>query len=237
MRGSFMTMIATSRRVALLALGAPTIVLAQRPFDPARVTPRSDSFVVTLQGRAVGGVRETLERTADGYRLVSVQGLAGMSQTTEVTFTRALDMRAVKQSGQVRGQPMSIEVTYGGGRAKGAATTPDQQGALKTTVVDTVVPAGAVDDNALQSLLHSLPLAAGKTFTIPVFASGQGAAKPMAVAVTGEEQVTVPAGSFDSWKVTVTGGAIPVTFWIAKAVPRVVKLGFAGAPMAFELVK
>jgi hypothetical protein len=30
---------------------------------------------------------------------------------------------------------------------------------------------------------------------------------------------------------------VPVTFWVSKTSPRVVKMGFAGAPMAFELVK
>ncbi|MBK8247598.1 MAG: DUF3108 domain-containing protein [Gemmatimonadetes bacterium] len=223
------------RAFAALSL-LPTLAAAQSQFDAARLVPRSDSFAVTVQGRQVGGIRETIEKTATGYRLVSVQSLAGMNQSTEVHFSRALAMTSVKQEGQARGQSMKIDVAYGRGRAKGTATTPGAQG-MKTIAVDTTVPAGAVDDNVLQSLLPALPLGAGKTFQVPVFASGQGTSKVMTVTVSGSESVTVPAGTFEAWKVDVAGGQVPVTFWVSRTDPRVVKMGFAGAPMAFELVK
>jgi hypothetical protein len=223
-------------RFPALLLLTPTLAVAQSPFEPTRLVPRSDSFVVTVQGRQVGGIRETIEKTATGFRLVSVQALAGMNQSTEVHFSRTLAMASVKQEGQARGQSMKIDVAYGRGRAKGTATTPGPQG-MRTITVDTTVPAGAVDDNALQSLLPALPLGAGKSFQVPVFASGQGTSKVMTVTVSGSESVTVPAGTFDAWKVDVAGGQVPVTFWVSRADPRVVKMGFAGAPMAFELVK
>ncbi len=206
------------------------------PFDAKRLVPRSDSFVVMIQGRAVGGVRETLETTSTGFRLLSTQALGGMSQSTEVRFSRTLAMSSVKQTGQARGQRMAIDVSYAEGRARGNATTPGPKG-TKSITVDTLVPPGAVDDNALQALLPSLPLGEGKTFTVQVFASGEGSAKAMQVAVTGHESVTVPAGTFDAWKLAVTGGSVPVTFWVSLTEPRVVKLGFTGAPMSFELVK
>lgn len=223
-------------RLPALLVFAPCLAVAQAPFDPARVLARSDSFAVMVQGRQVGGIRETIEKTASGFRLVSVQALAGMNQSTEVFFSRSLAMTSVKQEGQARGQAMKIDVTYERGRAKGSSTTPGPQG-MKTIAVDTTVPAGAVDDNALQSFLPALPLGVGKTFQVPVFSSGQGTSKVMSVAVTGSESVTVLAGTFEAWKVDVTGGQVPVTFWVAKTSPRVVKMGFAGAPMAFELVK
>ncbi|MGQ0649040.1 MAG: DUF3108 domain-containing protein [Gemmatimonadaceae bacterium] len=225
-------------RYIIAALLAARILPTQAasPFEGARLIPRTDSFVVMVQGRQIGSVRETIERTGDGYRLTSVQQMAGMSQSTEVTFTRNLAMRSVKQAGQVRGAEMRIDVSYSGGRAKGTSTTPTPQG-MKTIVVDTVVPGGSVDDNLVQGLLHTLPLAEGKAFVVSVFASGQGTSKPMTIQVAGSEAVTVPAGTFDAWKLNVAGGQVPVTFWVSKQDPRVVKLGFAGAPMSFELVK
>lgn len=225
------------RNLGLCAiLSLATIAKAQSSFDPARLVPRSDSFAVVVQGRAVGGVRETIERTADGYRLTSSQAMAGMSQVTSVDFSKTLEMRAVRQTGQVRGSEMKIDVTYDKGRAKGSATTPGPQG-LKSIVVDTTVPRGAVDDNLLQGLLHTLPLGEGKSFSIPVFSSGQGSTTMMTARVAGAESVTVPAGTFNAWKVEISGGPVPVQFWVSKAQPRVVKLGFGAAPMAFELVK
>lgn len=223
-------------RALCLALMLAPVARAQSPFDPVRLVPRSDSFAVVVQGRAVGGVRETIERTPDGYRLTSSQAMAGMTQVTRVNFSKALEMRAVKQTGQVRGSEMKIDVSYDKGRAKGTATTPGPQG-LKSIVVDTTVPRGAVDDNLLQGLLHTLPLGEGRSFPISVFSSGQGTTTMMTVRVVGAESVTVPAGTFDTWKLDVTGGPVLVNFWVSKAQPRVVKLGFGGAPMSFELVK
>ena len=222
--------------VLSLLAGAAHPATAQSPFDARRLTPRSDSFAVFMQGRAVGGMRETIVRTPEGYQLTSAQQMAGMSQTTLVTFSPTLEMRGVKQTGKVRGADMSIDVTYAKGRAIGSATTPGSQG-LKTIAVDATMVSGAVDDNLLQGLLHTLPLAAGKTFVVPVFSSGTGTTASLTITVTGAETVTVPAGTFDAWKLDISGGQVPVQFWVTRKSPRVVKLGFAGAPMSFELVK
>ncbi len=227
-----------STRILTLSVitAAPLLSQEAARFDPARLVPRSDSFVVIVQGRAIGGARESIERAGAGYRLTSSQQMAGMSQSTVVEFSRTLAMTSIKQTGQARGQNMNIDVAYAAGRAKGSATTPGAQG-MKTITVDAAVPAGVVDDNAMQSLLPALPLAEGKVFSIPVFASGQGVVKTLTATVAGVERVTVPAGTFDAWKLTITGAEVPVTFWISKETPKVVKLGFAGAPMSFELVK
>ena len=55
--------------------------------------------------------------------------------------------------------------------------------------------------------------------------------------VTGEEKVKVAAGEFDTWKVEMSGTETPVTWWISKSNPRVVKIVPTGAPISIELVK
>ena len=116
-------------------------------------------------------------------------------------------------------------------RAGLAASRPQGWAALVCT------PGAAAFRGLGQALLPALPLGAGRSFQVPVFASGQGTSTVMTVTVSGSESVTVPAGTFDAWKVEVSGGQVPVTFWVSRSTPRVVKMGFAGAPMAFELVK
>ena len=52
----------------------------------------------------------------------------------------------------------------------------------------------------------------------------------------GEEQVTVPAGTFAALKVSLQGPEQPLTIWISKEAPRqVVKIAFTGAPV--EIVR
>ena len=210
---------------------------ASSPFASARLAVRSDSFAIMVQGTPRGFMKETIEKTADGFRMTSVQSMGQMmSQSTEVAFSPALEMRSVMQTGEARGMAMKIDVRYEAGRATGAATTPGPQG-MKTIDVNAEFPVGTVDDNVLSALVPTIPLTPGATYKVPVFASGQGTLKEMTLTVGPKESVSVLAGSFEAWPVKLEGGAIPVTLYVtAGATPRVVKLAMAGSPLSFELV-
>jgi hypothetical protein len=70
-----------------------------------------------------------------------------------------------------------------------------------------------------------------------MFSGDKNGPVTLTFAVTGEESVTVPAGTFACWKVEVQGGDRPVTFYVAKENPVVVKYEFTGAPVVFELTQ
>jgi hypothetical protein len=72
-------------------------------------------------------------------------------------------------------------------------------------------------------LLGVLPLRAGWTGRFAVInARGSGVATTE-LAVTGEERVTVPAGSFDSWVVRVRDGNAEQTWWVSRDAGRIVQ--------------
>ena len=75
-------------------------------------------------------------------------------------------------------------------------------------------------------------------FSVGVFQSGKGAPVTVTLAVEGEESVTVPAGTFATWKISMSGSEQAVTFYLEKAAPnRVVKIALAGAPVEIHRVK
>jgi hypothetical protein len=155
-----------------------------------------------------------------------------------VSFDASATMQSILQTGKVQGIDTRIEVSYAGGRAKGSAATPQPPGGVKTIPVDADMPAGALDDNAIQPLLSAFRWAAGAKFSFTVFQSGKGTAIPVTLTVTGDENVTVPAGAFATWKVELTGGEQVTSFWVEKAAPyRVVKIAVAGAPIEVRLAK
>jgi len=102
---------------------------------------------------------------------------------------------------------------------------------------DTTVAAGTLDDNQLGSVIQALPLAAAAHWSLPVFQGGKGSVANMTFTVTGEESVTVPAGTFSCWKVELTGGDNGLIFYVSKDNPTIVKLEIQGAPVAFELTQ
>ena len=203
-----------------------------------RITARSDSFAIFVQGNPMGYQASKLEREGGGWKYTESTRLATfIQQTTEVRFTDKLVMQSVSQKGRVQGQDTKIDVTYAGGRAKGSAATPGPAG-IKTVAVDAEVPTGAIDDNLLTTILPALKWADGATFTVPVFQSGKGSTTVVSVAVTGTEQVEVPAGTFAAYKAAMTGGESPFTVWVEKAAPhRLLKLAITGQPVDFRLVK
>lgn len=200
---------------------------------------RSDSFAVILQGNAVGSQVSKLEKVAGGWKYTEslVIAMAGIQQSTILTFSDALEMQEVHQTGTQGGQASKIDVSYAGGRAKGSATTPSQTGP-KTVAVDAEMPKGAIDDNAIQPMVGAMKWSAGAKNPVAAFQSGKGTLAQLTLTVVGEEKVKVAAGEFDAWKVEMTGGEAPITLFVTKAAPyRVIKLAPAGMPIAFELVK
>ena len=95
-----------------LLVAAAGSATAQSPINYGHLTARSDSFVVMVQGNAMGFQRSTVERTESGFRLIDdVQIGPIMTQHTEVEFGHDGTLRSTKQTGQVRGQNTTIEIT------------------------------------------------------------------------------------------------------------------------------
>ena len=209
--------------------------------DRAQVVTHADSFEVLIQGNAMGAMTGATSASADSVTYVERTNIAGgaMQQNTTVRFNPAdLTVTQVDQTGSTQGQPTDIHLSYSGGRVRGKATTPQQNGPPQTIQIDTAVATGTYDDNALAVVFPALPLAAGQAFNLSVFESGKGQVKVIQVKVSDGGTVVVPAGSFDSFKLDVTGGQVPTTFYVSKATPRrIVKIELVGAPFIFQLVK
>ena len=208
------------------------------PINYAALTARIDSFVVIVQGNTLGFQRTVIERTETGFRVVDDVTISPiMTQHTEVELGLDGAMRSTKQKGQVRGQDATIEIAYHDGRAKGHATIPSSAGAL-TTTIDTTVVAGAIDDNLLTALLPAMEWSPSASFTVPVFLSSKGYVQSLTLTVKGTETITVPAGTFEVYRIDLAGGQAPVAMYVTTAIPRrLVRVAPQGAPIEFVLAK
>ena len=221
-------------------LAASGSAAAQSPslLDFANLAARTDSFVVMVQGNPLGFQRTTVERTETGFRVVDdVQIGPIMSQHTEIEIGADGTPRSTKQTGQVRGQATTIDIAYGDGRAKGSATTPSLAG-VATIAIDTAVAPGTIDDNLITALLPAFAWSPTASFTVPVFLSGKGYTQSLSLTVKGTEKLTVPAGSFDVYRIELSGGQAPVSMYVTTEMPhRLVKIAPQGAPLEFVLAK
>jgi len=209
--------------------------------DATQLAPRRDSLQILIQGNPMGS--QTMEITAEAGQLVVTERTAiplmGMNQETRVVMDAAtLALKSVDQTGQVGPQAAETHVTVDEGRITGRAQTPQPGGQPKTAEIDTIIPEGTIESNQITSVVPALALDDGASFSVNVFDASDGSLKPFTIRVEGSETITVPAGSFEVFKVMVTGGPFPTAMYVTHAEPRrIVRIEVVGQPFVLELVQ
>ena len=219
-----------------LAAGAPAAAQQALPIDAARLTPHRDSMVIMVNGQPRGASVWELRKSGDSLLVHELTAIGSvMRQETTVNLDGQGEVRRVSQAGMVRDAQASIELLYEAGHVTGTVKAVLPEGP-RQFVVDTTVPPGTVDDNALQALLPTLPWAEGASWSFPMFSAGSYSLTEMQLKVVGVETAMVPAGAFEAYRAELTGGGSEVSFLILKRLPyTVLKVEVTGAPLKFEL--
>jgi len=208
-----------------------------------RLAPGSFAYRVLVQGNPMGQSAQAIERSTEGGRQV----LRLTENTTIGSFVQendsilmdaaALAPIRIRQNGTAGGQQESIALDYDGTHVKGHVHVPQRTG-VRDADVDTTLASGTFDDTQVLPLLRALPLAKGGRWTLSAYAGGDGVVRSVAVSVTGDSTVTVPAGTFDCWRLEMTGGEVGMNLYITKAAPYLlVRYEMVGPPVAFELTQ
>lgn len=233
------------RTLALVALacstsslcGAQATATPLRPhLDAARLQPRRDSFVVIMRGAPRGWQVLSAARDGAGWALGDAVTIEGMvSQSSVIRFDARLDETSLRQEGTMMGKPMRIALDRSSERVRGTALTPSNPaGELP---IDVAHVDGLLDDNAVTPLLSAVRWTEGLTVTFPVLASGKGTIAPFTLRALEQESVTVPAGTFDTWRVELQMDRAKVIANVTTAAPyRVVRMT-NGPAFEMQLVK
>jgi hypothetical protein len=153
----------------------------------------------------------------------------------EVTDTAVLDkitLAMLKRS--IKQGPMAIDYEVKDGKLNGTMNMGGQSKPLNFDLGGELF----ADAGAGYSIA-ALPLADGYTATFRNFDVQKQKVKLMQLKVAGSESVTVPAGSFDSWKVELSsadGGPDKATVWVSKEGRKMVKMSTVLAQMGGAVV-
>lgn len=102
--------------------------------------------------------------------------------------------------------------------------------------IDAEVVQGTMLEGMDQYAIAVADLRPGQSLTVPVFSAQSGSAVNQTFRVTGTETVTVPAGTFETYKVEFSGGPQSGTLYVRQELPHVVvKQEVAGQPVSIEL--
>jgi hypothetical protein len=170
-----------------------------------------------MEGTAV--VRRDTVGGAPVFR-ISADAKTPMGDASDSFVVDASTLRPISRS--AKQGPAVVEVKYGDREVTGTIEAGGQKIPINIAVEAPVFG----DQMALDIAVAALPLASGYRASIRTPETGmQNRIRYWALSVAGEEPVTVPAGTFDTWKVVLEpvdneGGGR--TFWITRGTPRVI---------------
>jgi hypothetical protein len=244
--------LSSALRLLLAALGTLSLFARSASAQPSwrdhlditRARSAVDSFDVRAGDRTIGWQRLGWQRTtitADTpagsvWQLSDEVALTGVQQRSVVHLSERFVEVALRQQGEMGPRPMRIHLDRRGDRLHGSALTP--RGGADPVPLDVAAGDAVIDDNALTPLLPLLAWRDGLSIALPVLSSGTGAIESFTATVEGPAVTTVPAGTFDTWRIAVAGGRYVLEAHVTRAAPyRLVQFGPRGAPMVSQLVR
>jgi dienelactone hydrolase len=221
--------VVVSKPVEAKAVGLPKAALD--------LTPATCKYKLTIAAGAqqiAGTVSTAIQDAGDAWTVVdTMEGAMGQAvdALTIDKKTLALRKRNVKQG------PATIQLAFTDSKVDGTMNIGAGDRPLSSAL------SGPLLAEALP-VIAALPLAEGYTTTYRNFDIQRQKEALVVLKVLGVESVTVPAGTFDSFKVELAsadGGADKKTVWVARDSHKAVKLvaamsSMGGATMTMELV-
>ena len=188
-------------------------------FDTTPLRDMTAVYSVKVQDMMeLGDLTVALKRADGAFQASSkIEGMLNMEES--LVFSDAdFSPRAYRMSMSAMGNTMSAEYTFADGRAHGTITG----GKDGPKEVDVDLVRGSLMSAAIEYLIATLPLEEGKAFSFPVLQAQSGQLQNVEIRVEGSEDVTVPAGTYPTWRVRVKSGEGEQVFNVTRESPHVV---------------
>jgi hypothetical protein len=197
--------------------------------------PMSLNYTSTLnmQGREmkIESTRVLAKEKSDGKSVWKLTQTAKtpMGDGTDIYLLDEATLAPISRSATQGGA--KVDMTFSDSEVKGMISAGAQQIPISGKLEGAVFG----DEAALEASLSALPLAPGYKTTYRTFDMMGQKSRVWSLEVTGTEKVTVPAGTFDTYKVeikAIDGGEGGSTRWITTAQPRMVIAAEGSLPAA-----
>ncbi len=213
--------------------------LAPQPptrWDPSRLEPEVRRYEVFVQDQPMGTAEYRLEREGNVWRSTqTVVSPAGAQET--VLYFSATDFAPLgieQEAPAGPGQNIQVQLAVEDGQLRGTVALPAALGGSRE--VDEALEAGVLLPGMDEYALQVADLSEGARLRIPYMDLVQGTTTHLEARVTGREEVRVAAGTFDAWRVELTGGQVPMVLHLRADSPHIlVRQEYQGQPVRFEL--
>jgi hypothetical protein len=222
--------------VTLPSMPAPSASVPSLAVPPSKL-PHSFRAKIEAGPQTVAlGMKSVIEETPEGWRATDTMQTP-MGEVSDVTLLDSRTFTVLRRS--IKQGPVQIEVQVRDGKATGTMQMGAQSRPIEVTLDGPLFADGAGSGQ----VLAGLPLAEGYTAAYRTLDLQTQKTVLYALKVTGSETVTVPAGTFECWRVEISpadGSAGRQTLFIAKKERRPVRIEavlpqMGGAKLTAEL--
>ena len=231
------TLTVDPKTVTLTKKVDPSSVGVPKPAMPLRAGTSSYAIRLDLAGHGMD-LTATSEIKEENGNWIVVETMVTPNGTAVDTGVIEKGSLILRKRTVTQG-PVSVEFESNGGKLKGEMKMNGQARPIDVNAGGELFADGPGSTN----VVAALPLADGYTTSFRNFDAQAQKVKTVQLKVLGSESVTVPAGSFDAFKVeVVTVDGPSATMWVAKESRQVVKVvsilpQMNGATMTMELKK
>ncbi len=203
---------------------------ASEVFDLSHLTPDTLTYDVVVGGAVRGKATRILEPQDGGWRFASVIQAGFQTLEQELVVDDALEMVSSRNRMAAPTKEMQVETRREGDRITGRAIMDDGP-----RPVDLSVPRGVTLSDGLELALWGSRLAVGREIRLPVADVQEGVVETVVLRVEERTEISVPAGTFDVFRVSVSGRD-PQTIYVRAQGPHVpIRMESASRPIALEL--
>lgn len=207
--------------------------------DATQIQMGSHTFIMNLRGMPVGEASYTTERQDGKLRLSEYTNIApyDVEATSIMEMDQQLRPLRFRSFGTMFGSEVDIDVSWQGSRISGYSHFPraeDQpQGRIE---IHRDIP-GAMERSSVFFLAQALPIDRHRHFSFDWYNTYDDRIYPIEAVVTGQETITVPAGTFDTYRVELNGGNPSQVLHITTTSPRrVIRMEVVEQPWVYERV-
>jgi len=204
-------------------------------WDASRLREGMRRYDLYLQDNPMGAAEYTLTREGDEWVSTAVIQSPAGNQETELRFS-AVDFAPISLSQEMGQGPASVQahLTVEDGRVVGEVQLPVQMGGDRE--LDEPLGPGVLLPGMEELALAVADLEEGASFTLRYLDVIQGNQRTLEARVTGREEIQVPAGTFDTWRVELSGGDVPMVLYLQVESPHLlIRQEFVGQPIRLDL--
>ena len=172
------------------------------------VTDLNEQYAGTAQFTIIAGGDQVSESGWTIYRVINAQGETEMVEVQVDTKSLRPKFASLMRTKEDTSQ--RVETIYDGSQADLTLTTD-----MDVTTYERInIPSDARDQRTLLQLVRALPLESRYATRISSFLPITGVLQRVVLSVSGQEQVSVPAGSFQTWHIQIDEGEIQSEAWV-----------------------